>query len=128
VQEQLALVQGPAQVGLQLDPGHQLGVHLGVVAGEAALAGRLGPVHGQVGVAQQLVGAVDVAVHAGDAHAAPHVQLAAVDHERLAQPSRTRSATWVTSMSSLASSMSTANSSPPKRATVSGRPSRWASL
>jgi hypothetical protein len=85
VQEQLALVQGPAQVGLQLDPGHQLGVHLRVVAGKAALAGRLGPVHGQVGVAQ-LVGAVDVAVHAGDAHAAaPHVQLAAVDHERLAE-------------------------------------------
>src|SRR5512133_1909019 len=38
VQEQLALVQGPAQVGLQLDPGHQLGVHLRVVAGKAALA------------------------------------------------------------------------------------------
>jgi hypothetical protein len=40
----------------------------------------------QVGVAQQVVGAVDVALHAGDAHVAPRVQLAAVDHERLAQP------------------------------------------
>jgi hypothetical protein len=45
--------------------------------------------------------------------------LAAVDHERLAQASSTRSATWTTSTSSLASSMSTADSSPPKRATVS---------
>src|SRR5215216_770483 len=35
------------------------------------------------------------------------------------RPSSTRSATWTTSTSSLASSMSTANSSPPKRATVS---------
>ena len=71
---------------LELHPLDQLGVHLGVVALVAALAGRLGPVHGQVGVAQQLVGAVDVALHPGDAHAAPDVQLAPVDLERLAQP------------------------------------------
>ena len=86
VEEQLPRLQGPPQVALELHPLDQLGVHLGVVALVAALAGRLGPVHGQVGVAQQLVGAVDVAVHPGDAHAAPDVQLAPVDLERLAQP------------------------------------------
>ena len=119
VEEQLPGLQRAAQVGLELDPGDQLGVHPRVVALEPALAGGLGPVHGQVGVAQQLVGPVDVAVHPGDAHAAPDVQLAVVDEEWLAQLSRIRSATWTTSMSSLASSISTANSSPPNRATVS---------
>ena len=93
VQEQLPGLQGAPQVGLELHPCDQLGVHPGVVALEPALAGRLGPVHGQVGVAQQLVGPVDVAVHPGDADAGADVQLAVVDQERLAQASRIRSAT-----------------------------------
>jgi hypothetical protein len=61
-------------------------VHLRVVALVAAAPGRLGPVHGQVGVAQQVVGPLDVALHPGDAHAAAHVQLAPIDHERPGQP------------------------------------------
>jgi hypothetical protein len=60
-------------------------VHARVVALESAVAGRLGPVHGQVGVAQQLIGPVDIGVHAGDSHAAPHVALAVVDEEGLAE-------------------------------------------
>jgi hypothetical protein len=61
VQLELAALQRQPQVGLELEPLDQPGEHLRVVAGVAAAAGRLGLVHGQVGVAHQLLGLTGVA-------------------------------------------------------------------
>ena len=54
VDAQLVALDGVAQVGLQLQPLHRLGVHARIEDGVAGLALRLGPVHRHVGIAQQV--------------------------------------------------------------------------
>ncbi len=56
VQDELGPVQGAAQLGLQLEPFEECGVHRGLIRRVAAVAVPLRAVHGDVGVAQQFVG------------------------------------------------------------------------
>ena len=53
-QRELAVVQGGAQPGGQLRLAHDVGLHLRRVQLDAVLAGRLGAVHREVGVAHQV--------------------------------------------------------------------------
>ena len=55
-QRELARVERPLQVGLQLQAGQRAGVHLGLEDLVVALAVLLGHVHRRVGVAQQFLG------------------------------------------------------------------------
>ena len=84
-----------------------------------ALPLLLGHVHRQVGVAEQPLGGVDAGATDGDADAGVDGDLVAADPERFAKASWTRSATASAASETSAPSRSTANSSPPKRATVS---------
>ena len=60
-------------------------MHLGLEQRHARLAARLGRVHRDVGVAQQVVGRVVLRSAGGDADAGAHVDFVAVDPERCAQ-------------------------------------------
>ncbi len=55
-QGELAALQGAFEVGLELEPGQGLRLHLGLEDLVVALAVLLGHVHRRVGVAQQVVG------------------------------------------------------------------------
>ncbi len=77
--EELAPVQGGRQRRGQPVPGDRAGVGLRVGQLEAVAAGRLGPVHGDVGAAQHLRRAALPCRSLDDADAAAHGQLTAVD-------------------------------------------------
>ena len=66
-EEQLALLEGPAEVRLEHEPVLRAGVHAGVEELVAVLSGGLGGVQGQVRVPQQRVGAVVAADRHPDA-------------------------------------------------------------
>ena len=83
VQLELVAVDGPLQVGDQLVTLDHSDVHVRVEALHPVLARRLGGGHGDVGVAQQLVGPPSGVAH-GDADRRSHLQLVAVDDDRLA--------------------------------------------
>ena len=126
VGHQLAAGERLAQLGLEPEPLDGAGVHVVLVGLEAALAAALGGVHGEVGVAQELLAARCPAC----AKAMPMLTLAdtsvpSIVKVRLKELT-IRSATAMTSCSVAGSSRSTANSSPPRRAAVSAaRRHRW---
>ena len=78
---QLAAVERVAQAGLELEPLHHPRVHRLVEHGVAGAALRLGAVHGDVGVAHDVLRRA-VGGHERDADAGRHVELAVVDVER----------------------------------------------
>ena len=69
-ERELAAVERPLQVALELEPGERPRVHVGLEDLVVALAVLLGHVHGRVGVAQQLLG-VGLADHRGVAEGDP---------------------------------------------------------
>lgn len=80
--EELAAVKGRGQRRGQSVPGDGAGVGLRVGQLEAVAARRLGPVHGDVGAAQDLRRAPLARGSLDDADAAAHGQLTAVDTDR----------------------------------------------
>ena len=122
-EHQLVALDRPLQVHLEVQALDDRRVHLGLEDRVAALAARLGAVHRQVGVAKQRLGAASVPVAipmlAADEDLAP----AELERrlERLEDPLRGAAPRrWARRTSS----SSTANSSPPRRATVSAGPQR----
>ena len=94
--------------------------HLGREDGEAPLAALLGLVHGDVGVAQELVGGGAVALGGGDADRQRHVERLLAGLHGREEASSVRSASSTAPCSTCSSRCtSTANSSPPRRATTS---------
>ena len=73
------------EVALQLHARDGGGVHLRLIEGEAPLPRRLGGVHGQVGLAQQVVGLGVAIGRDGGADAGPHHHLPALELERRAK-------------------------------------------
>ena len=123
VQEQLVVgLQGAAQVAEHGEPGRGGDVLLGLEDDGAALE-LLGRVHGDVGVAQQVLGLGAVPRRERDADAGLDVEDDAVDVERAGAAPRAaaRRPGGPRATPSTVGSR-TANSSPPRRATVS--PSR----
>ncbi len=119
VRDQVVRRDRRPQLGFQLDARQHQGVHLAAVDLEAVLPPLLRLVHGDVGVAQQLL-AGDALLVEGDADAARRADRLGPQPDRQAQRfedplgqsgrrPRARDA----------SSISTANSSPPRRAAVS---------
>ncbi len=84
-QRELAVVQGGAQLGGQLGAVHHVGLHLGRVQLDAALAGLFGAVHRQVGVAHQGAGG-DTRLGEGDTDAGGDPYVPAVDLVRVGEP------------------------------------------
>ena len=82
MEDELVALDRAAEIDLELEPLDEVDVHLGVVALEAALAGGLGAVHREVGVAEQLVGAPRIRARDREAEAAAHEDLLPVDDER----------------------------------------------
>ena len=85
VEDELALLDGPAHITLELEAGHGRGVHGGVEEAVAALPLALGSVHGGVGVAQQLVGGLAIALGEADPQAGVNEDLLAREEERWGQ-------------------------------------------
>ncbi len=82
VDPELLAMDGPAQVALEVQAPQRRRVHVLLEELVEPLAGGLGRVHGGVGVAQQLVGAVVVEGAARDPDADRGRQLLALDAER----------------------------------------------
>jgi hypothetical protein len=82
---ELPVLQRAAERRLQLQTGDRFDTHLGVEDHVRALALRLGRVHGDVGVAQQVVGILVAGSPDGDSDAGTHHQLLVIDLERLGQ-------------------------------------------
>ena len=82
VDDQLAAADAPGELRRQRVAGDDRGVHRRVEDRDAALAAGLRRVHRDVGVAQQLVGALDRLASDGDADAAADHELLALDRER----------------------------------------------
>ena len=79
---------GPAQRRLEVEPLHGPGVHGRVEHPDPGPAGRLGRVHGHVGVAQQPLGVLVAAAGHADPDAGPGQHLAAGHGDRGAQDGR----------------------------------------
>ena len=117
VQLQLAALQGSPQVILRLDVVEHARAHHLVEDLVAAAPALLGAVEGGVGVADQRLGlptstAIEIPMPTDEV-------LAPADHEGRASDSAIWSATRIASCSVSTASIRMANSSPPKRATVS---------
>ena len=69
LQQELILGEGGAQVAFQRGAARHGGLHVGVEKAQRAAPGRLGLVHGQVGLLQQLAHAGASVVERGDANA-----------------------------------------------------------
>ena len=117
---QLVALEGPPQVGLELEHGHRPRVH-GVVEDLVAVAPlRLGPVHRGVGVAQQVLRTPVARRRRGRCRCSRWRRPRGRPSENGCRSSSwIRSATRVASRASAISSRRIANSSPPRRATVS---------
>ena len=111
----------PVQIGLGARPRAHAAAH-SVVEDLVGHSLALCAVHRRVGVANQALGALVVATADHDAHAGRDGQLVPIDHERLGDRARSRSAMLITCCSSATSSHSTMNSSPPKRAAAGAQP------
>src|SRR3546814_10966971 len=81
----LAAVDRPLQLTADAQPVDGLGVHRGLEHLDAALAVGLRRVHGEVGVAEQLVGRHVGVAAGGDADAGAGVDGAPIDHHRLVE-------------------------------------------
>ncbi len=82
LEEELVALERAADVLLEPQALAQFLLHLRLEHDEAALAGRLGVVHGNVGVSQQLLGVV-VLLRVGDTDARGHVGVGPVEDQRL---------------------------------------------
>ncbi len=120
VEDELAALERPPQVGLELESGDRGGMHRRLEDLVAAAVDALRGVHRDVGVAQQLGRADGIGIGDGDPDAGPDDELRPVDDHRLGERSSrcARRPPWRRRRRSTSSS-STANSSPPRRATVS---------
>ena len=85
VRHELAAVQCVGQLGLQRQPLHDGGVHVGVEHLVTGLALALGRVHGHVRLAEQIAGVVDLAAQ-GDTDAGRQHHGTSVDDVFLRQP------------------------------------------
>ena len=101
--------------------GPRAGAGADVVAGQlaAVAAAGLGPVHRDVGEAQQALRVVAVVVGKRDPHRRGEGHDRRADQHRLREPARMRRATSRASSRPRMLSQRTTNSSPPRRATVS---------
>ena len=81
----VALLHRPLELAADREAVDGAVVHRRLEHLDAALAVRLGRVHGEVGVAEQLVGRGGGPEAGGDADAGPGVHLTALDHDRLVQ-------------------------------------------
>ena len=85
VGQEIAALDRPAQVRLQVQAEHGLFAH-GLVEDRVAIAAfALGPVHGRIGVAQQLLAALVARMPQGDAHAGRRIELTPGHPQRPAQ-------------------------------------------
>ena len=82
---ELAALQGAAQIALEFELAQRVFVQAFVEQGEGVAAGRLGAVHGHVGVAQQLFRIAIAGVGQRDADAGRGVELLAGDAHRFGQ-------------------------------------------
>ena len=84
VQDELAALDGPPQLGLELEALHHGWRQALVEQVPAAAACRLGPVHRLVGLAQELAGLGGAVATDGDPDAGRQEDLPAPDRQRLA--------------------------------------------
>ena len=117
VQDQFVAVQRVVQLRLQRDPVDDRLAHARVIAVVSAQTRPLGPVHRQVGVAEQRVGGFVVG-RDGDPHTGRDEQLPSLQLVALPDTVGDPVGEGV-DVASARSGMITANSSPPSRATVS---------
>ena len=85
LEKQLAPLDGAVQIGLELHQVDSLVVHGVIEHGVARLAGVLGPVHGDVGVAQQLLRLAVVAARKSDTDTRAGEDVVLIHRERLRQ-------------------------------------------
>ena len=116
---ELAAFERALEVGLQLHPGDRGVVQLGLVRDVALPAARLGRVHRDVGTAEQLVGIAAVGRAGSRSRCSRATTISRPPTSNGgASAWRIRVAACPASVGSVSSTM-TANSSPPRRATVS---------